>query len=219
MIALAIITICTPTILQTCFRKGKDFSSIPGGNPTLKTLVGGSTSEVKGVVGNQRISSCLAQLQKLDLPREKRRRINRKFVICLAAGQAKAFAKLKKLAKKETAKIIDDFTHDPSSCMGVLKDNIEEVKESMEKKYHATSLTCTCTGNSCCGYCSHQQQCCRPGPQPTTDGLGSKLLRLVKTVAGYVDLVRDTVLVGLLLTITAAWDSSQKASPLSFPTW
>ena len=102
--ALVIVTICAPTILQTCFRKGKDFSSILGGNPTLKTLVGGSTSEVKGVIDDRRISSCLAQLQKLDLPREKRRRINRKFVICLAAGQAKAFAKLKKLAKPKTAK-------------------------------------------------------------------------------------------------------------------
>ena len=68
--ALVIVTVFSPMILQTCFRKGKDFSSLPGGNPTLKTLVGGSTSEVKGVVGDQRISSCLAQLQKLDLPRE-----------------------------------------------------------------------------------------------------------------------------------------------------
>ena len=103
---LSIATICASTILQTCYRKGKDISSLSGGNSTLKTLVGGSTTEVKGVIGDRRISSCLAQLQKLDLPREKRRRINRKFVICLAAGQAKAFAKLKKLARKETAKQI-----------------------------------------------------------------------------------------------------------------
>lgn len=155
------------------------------------------------MIGDRRISSCLAQLQKLDLPREKRRRINRKFVICLAAGQAKAFTKLKKLAKQKTAQqVIDDFTHSPSSCKGQLKDNIEDLKECMEKKYHATSFTCTCSGNSCCGCCRYQQQCCKPGPQPTTEELGSKLFRLVKTIASYVDLVRDTVLVGLLLTIT-----------------
>ena len=106
--------------------------------------MGGSTAEVKEVIGDRRISSCLAQLQKLDLPREKRRRINRKFVVCLAAGQAKAFAQLKKLAKKETKQVIDDFTHSPSSCTGILSNNIEDLKESMEKKYHATSFTCTC---------------------------------------------------------------------------
>ena len=72
----------------------------------------------------------MAQLQKLDLPREKRRRINRKFVICIATGEAKAFAKLKKLAKQKTAQqVIDDFTHSPSSCNGRLKDSIEELKE------------------------------------------------------------------------------------------
>mgnify|MGYP003321875175 CR=1 FL=1 len=169
--------------------------------------MGGSTTEVKGVIGDRRISSCLAQLQKLDLPREKRRRINRKFVVCLAAGQAKAFAKLKKLAKQKTAQqVIEDFTHSATSCKGQLKDNIEDLKDSVEKKYNAMSCTCS-TGNGCCGRCSYQRQCCKPGPQPTRDGLGSKLFRLVKTIAKYVDLVRDTVLVGLLITLTAFFSS------------
>ena len=168
----------------------------------MKTLVDGSTTEVKGVIGDRRISSCLAQLQKLDLPREKRRRINRKFVVCLAAGQAKAFAKLKKLAKQKTAQqVIDDFTHSPSSCKGKMKDNIEDLKDSVEKKYNTMSCTCS-TGNGCCGRCNYQQQFCKPGPKPTTDGLGTKLFRLVKTIASYVDVVRDSVLVGLLITIT-----------------
>merc|ERR1719458_558669 len=204
---LSIATICASTILQTCYRRGKDISSLSGGNSTLKTLVDGSTTEVKEVIDDRRISSCLAQLQKLDLPREKRRRINRKFVICLAAGQAKAFAKLKKLAKQKTAQqVIEDFTHPATSCKGQLKDNIEDLKDSVEKKYNAMSCTCS-TGNGCCGRCSYQRQCCKPGPQPTTDGLGSKLFRLVKTIAKYVDLVRDTVLVGLLITLTAFFSS------------
>ena len=204
---LSIATISASTILQICFRGGKDISSLSGGSSTLKTLVGGSTTEVKGVIGDRRISSCLAQLQKLDLPREKRRRINRKFVICLAAGQAKAFAKLKKLAKQKTAQqVIEDFTHSATSCKGQLKDNIEDLKDSVEKKYNTMSCTCS-TGNGCCGHCSYQRQCCKPGPQPTRDGLGSKLFRLVKTIANYVDVVRDTVLVGLLITLTAFFSS------------
>ena len=101
-------------ILPTFYRNG--FSALPGGNTILKIFVDGSTTEVKKVIAEQKISSSLAQLQKLDLPRERRRRINRKIVISLAAGQAKAFAKLKRLARKETAQqVIDDFTHSPSS--------------------------------------------------------------------------------------------------------
>ena len=187
-------------ILPTCFRNG--FSTLPGGSTILKTLVDGSTTEVQELIREQQISSSLAQLQKLDLPREKRRMINRKIVISLAAGQAKAFARLKRLARRKTSQeIIDDFTHSPASWMGRLKDTIEDLKDSMEKKYHAMSCTCS-TGNGCCGRCRYQWQCCKPGPQPTTDGLGSRLLRLLKTTASYMDLVRDTILVGLLITIT-----------------
>ena len=77
---------------------------------TLKTLIEGSPAEVRRLIAEQKISSSLAQLQKLDLPRQTRRKINRKIVICLAVGQAKAFAKLKKLATKEAAQqIIDDL--------------------------------------------------------------------------------------------------------------
>ena len=160
---LSIATICASSILLICFRKGKDFSCrFPGGNSTLKTLVSGSPTEVKEVIGDRRISSCLAQLQKLDLPREERRRINRKFVICLAAGQAKAFARLKKLAKQKTAQqVIDDFTHTPSSCKGKLKDNIDDLKE------HYHSISCNCVGTMK-GDHVYEHQCCKPGPQPTT---------------------------------------------------
>ena len=173
-----------------------------GGNTTLKILVDGSNADVKDAICNQKISPSLAQLQKLDLPREKRRRVNRKIVICLAVGQAKAFAKLKRLAGKETARqVIEDCTHSSSSCMGRLKDNIEDVKNSMEKNYHAMSCSCS-TGNGCSGRCRYRHQFCKPGPQPTTDGLGSKLSRVLKSIASYVDFVRDSVLVGLLITIT-----------------
>ena len=58
----------------------------PGGNTILKTFVDGSTAELKEVLDKQKISSTLAQLQKLDLPRERRRSLNRKIVISLAAG-------------------------------------------------------------------------------------------------------------------------------------
>ena len=168
MTVLVIVSICAPTILQTCFRNGKNFPTLPGGSTTLKTLVDSSTSEMKKVIGEQKISSSLAQLQKLDLPRERRRGINRKFVNCLAAGNAKAFGRLKKIATSETAEqIIADFTHSPS-CRSKLRDTIEDLKHSMKKKYQA--------------------MCCQPGPQPTTDGLGSLICRLLRTTVSYVDI-------------------------------
>ena len=44
--------------------------------------------------------------------------------------------------------------------------------------------------------------CCKLGPQPTTDGLGSKLFRVLKANVSYIDIVRDTILVGILIKIT-----------------
>ena len=164
---IAIAAYFASPILQICFRNGKDFQAPPGCDTTLKILVEGSTAEVRKLIAERRISSSLAQLQKLDLPRERRRRINRKIVVSLAAGQAKAFAKLKRLARKETAQaMIDDFTHSPDSCIGLVKDTIEDLKDSMKEKYDAMSCSCSCsgngcsTGNGCCGRCRYQVQCC-----------------------------------------------------------
>ena len=156
---------------------------------------------MKEVIGREKISSSLALLQKLDLPRERRRRINRKIVICLAAGQAKAFAKLRTMSGKETSQqIIDDFTHSPSSWVGKFKDSTEDLKDSMKRKYHDMSCTFS-TEKVCSGRCGYKQQCCRPGPQPRTDGLVSFLSRLGKMIVPYVDLVKDTILVVLLMNI------------------
>ena len=73
--ALVIVSITAPLVLRTCFRGGKDFQGRPGQDKTLKTLVEGSPAEVEKLLDEEKISSSLAQLQKLDLPREKRRRI------------------------------------------------------------------------------------------------------------------------------------------------
>ena len=133
--SLVFITACTPLILRTCFRNGKDFSAPRGVSTTLKTLIEGSPAEVRRLIAEQKISSSLAQLQKLDLPRQTRRKINRKIVICLAVGQAKAFAKLKKLATKEAAQqVIEDYTHDPTSCWGKIKDYAEDLKDFVVRK-------------------------------------------------------------------------------------
>ena len=43
---------------------------------TLKTLIEGLPAELKKLIAEQNISSSLAQLQKLDLPRQRRRKIN-----------------------------------------------------------------------------------------------------------------------------------------------
>ena len=135
---------------------GEDVPTPPGSNTTLKTLVEGSAAEVKKVISRQGVKASITQLQKLELPRETRRRRNRMFIRCLADSQAKAFAELKKFPNKETAQqLIEDFTHSPNSTVGQLKDTTEDLKDSLKRKYHAMSCTCS-RGEGCCGRCSFQ---------------------------------------------------------------
>ena len=176
--SLVMVTIAFSMILMTFFRNG--FSALPGSNTILKIFVNGSTSEVKRVIDEQTVRSTLAQLQKLDLPKERRRRINRKIVRSLAPGQAEAFAKLKKLVRRETSQeIMDDFTHSSTSLKGKLKDATGDLKDFMKKKYHNIF-----------------------GQRPTTYGLGSKIIGLLKMTVTYIDVVRDTILVAILIKIT-----------------
>ena len=153
------------------------------------------------MISRQGVKASITQLQKLELPREVRRRRNRMFVRCLADTQAQAFTRLKGFPNKETSlQIMEDFTHSTSSCMANLKDTIEDKKDTMKTKYDAMSCTCS-TGQGCCGRCRYQVQCCKPGPQPTRDGLGSKISRTLKMVATYVDLVRDIFLVVFIISL------------------
>ena len=97
------------------------------------------------MIAERRISSSLAQLQKLDLPRERRRRINRKIVLSLAAGQARSFAKLKRLVRRETARqVIDDYNYSAASFNGKLTDALDDLKATMQKNCRA--LQCTYLG-------------------------------------------------------------------------
>ena len=58
------------------------------------------------------------------------------FVHCLADTQAQAFIRLKAFPNKETSsQIMEDFNHSPDSCMGSMNDTIEDLKDSMKKKY------------------------------------------------------------------------------------
>ena len=197
--AFVLVSTFAASMLKTCFGTGKDVPTPLGSSTVLKTLVGGSAAEVKKVISRKGIKASITQLQKLELPREVRRRRNRIFVRCLADSQAKAFTKLKGFPNKETCQqIMDDFTHSPS-CMGKLKDTIENQKDAMKKKYHA--CTCTLDIRGINGHCRYEQQCCKPGPQPTTDGLGSIFSRIRKMVASYVDLVRDIILVVFIIDL------------------
>ena len=129
-----------PSILKNCFGTARNFPTSLGSNTILKTLVEGSAAEVKKVISRQGVRASITQLQKLELPRETRRRRNHIFVRCLADSQTKAFAKLKRFPNKETARqLVDDFTHSPSSSMGKLKDTIEDLKDSVKRKYHVIS--------------------------------------------------------------------------------
>ena len=145
MAALVIVSITAPLVLRNCFRGGKDFQGRPGQDKTLKTLVEGSPAEVEKLLDEEKISSSLAQLQKLDLPRERRRRINRKIVLSLAAGQARSFAKLKRLVRRETARqVIDDYNYSAASFNGKLTDALDDLKATMQKNCRA--LQCTYLG-------------------------------------------------------------------------
>ena len=108
-------TLAAP-ILKLCFGTGKEVPLQSGTTSILSTLVKGSVAEVKKVISRQGVKAAITQLQKLELPREERRRRNHLFVRCLADRQAEAFIKLKKLPNKEGAQqIVDDFTHSPTS--------------------------------------------------------------------------------------------------------
>ena len=189
-------------MLKASFGTGKDVAALLGLNTILKILVKGSAAEVKKVISRQGVKASITQLQKLELPRETRRRRNRLFVRCLADTQAKAFAKLKGFPNKETSsQIMDDFTHSPSSCMGKLKDSIEDLKDAMKEMYDAIYCKCTVDMGSKKGDKTYQHQFCKPGPQPTTDGLGSKISATLKSVVTYVDLVRDICLVVFIVDL------------------
>ena len=201
--AFLLVSTFARSILETCFGTGKKVSTPSGSNTTLKTLVESSAAEVKRVISRHGVKASITQLQHLELPREMRRRRNRMFIHCLADRQTKALNKLKKFPNKETVQqLIDDFTHSPSSSMGKLKDTTEDLKDSLKRKYHAMSCTCS-TGNGCCGHCRYERQCCKPGPQPTEDRLGSRLSRMRKMVVPYVDLVKDTFLVVFMIDATS----------------
>ena len=119
---LLLITMFASSIcFGTCWGTGNDVPTSPGTNTVLKTLVEGSQTEMKEVIGRPGIKASIIQLQHLELPRDKRRRRNRRLMRCLADRQAKAFAKLKQLASLEAcSQIIDDFTYSPS-CTDLLR--------------------------------------------------------------------------------------------------
>ena len=93
-------TLAAP-ILKLCFGTGEQLSPLSGTSNILRTLVKGSAAEVKKVISRQGVKAAITQLQKLELPREERRRRNRLFVRCLADTQGKAFSRLKKFPNKE----------------------------------------------------------------------------------------------------------------------
>ena len=216
MVALVFISVCTPHLLQICFRRGRNFTAPEDANTTLKTLVEGTSEDVKEVLEEERnISSSLAQLQKLNLPSEKRRKINRKIVICLAAGQARAFAKLKKLARADTAgRIVEDLNY--PTCKARLEDFIEAQKQKYDRSSCKERLDDFIEAQkqkydrSCCKerfevFIENQKQkyerwCCKP--QPESDGPFGKLLRWLKMAVPFVDVVRDLTLVAILIAMT-----------------
>ena len=106
----------------------------------MRTLVKGSAAEVKKVISRQGVRASITQLQNLELPRKERQRRNHVLVHCLGNSKAEAFIKLKKVPNKEAVQqVLDDFNHD--SCMGKVKDVMEDRKDRAKKFYH--KMTCT----------------------------------------------------------------------------
>ena len=129
LVSFVLISALAASALKFCFGTDKEVPLGSGTTSILRTLVKGSAAEVKKVISRQGVKAAITQLQKLELPREERRRRNRLFVRCLADRQAEAFIKLKKLPNKEAAQqIVDDVTRTPSSCLGKKKDAIDDLK-------------------------------------------------------------------------------------------
>ena len=133
------------------------------------------------MISRQGVRASITQLQKLELPRKERQKRNHVLVHCLGRTQAEAFIKLKEVPNKEAAQqVLDDFNHDPSSCMGKVKDLIADMKDRVKDFYQ--KLTCTFSTGKCFrGRCSYKVRICKPGPQPSTQGIGSSLKILLKS--------------------------------------
>ena len=80
IVACVLISQLAAPVFKRCFGTGKDVSALPGLSPLLKILVRGSAAEVKRVISRQGIKASITQLQKLELPRETRRKRNCLFV-------------------------------------------------------------------------------------------------------------------------------------------
>ena len=101
LVVLVLVSTLAAPMLKLCFGTGKEVPLRSGTTTILSTLVKGSAAEVKKVISRQGVKAAITQLQKLELPREERRRRNRLFVRCLADTQGKAFSRLKKFPNKE----------------------------------------------------------------------------------------------------------------------
>ena len=188
LVTLVLVSFIAGPVLELCFGSGRELSSSSGVNDILKTLVKGTTDEVKQVISRQGVKASITQLQKLELPREVRRTRNRIFVRCLADGQAKAFTKLKKFPNKEAVQqVLDDHSHSAFSCKGKLQDSAQDLKDSVTRKCNST-----------------------------TEGVFSKLTTLRKIATSYTDLVRDVVLVVLLIVSTTGGSGLLSADILLF---
>ena len=163
-VTLLVCVILTTLLLSLIFRRvfqrdRTSNGSMIANDDILKVLAEGSDLEMKEAIADPRIKVSIIQMQHLGLSREARRRMNKRFALSLADTQAESSIAMKKRISQETCmKIIEDFSHRPS-CMGSIKDAMEDLITFIKKKYgSAINWTCNCC-TDCCGQCYHGQIC------------------------------------------------------------
>ena len=129
------------------------------------------------------VGQAMAQVQKLGLDREVRRKVNQRFLMCLVQlfdEIAAAVVWLKTHVDPEIGGLIlKDYDHTDTKIVDWLEDQVEAMKKA----------------------CGSLTMCKNSGTSKTNINWAGFFLRFFKMIRIYLDLIKDTVLAGLLIQI------------------
>ena len=132
---------------------------------------------------NSRVGQAMAQVQKLGLDRDERRKVNKRFLHSLTKllnDKATAIIWLKTNFENETAsQVIEDHEHTDTMMADWLEDNVEAAKKAW----------------------GSLNMCQDSGKTKFNINWSGFILRFIKIFISYLDLTKDTILAGLLIHI------------------
>ena len=203
--ALAVVSVSCPPLLSRVFGSknySRSSSSSRDVTTIIKTLIEGSTNDVKAAVLSPNFYLCVTQMQHLDLPRDVRRGRNKQLVFCLGESQTTAFIVMKERMNMETAQLIIQDFRNSNTKLEKLADSVEDLKTLIKKRYDEAKCVVTFKDLSC-GHFNTERTCmrCTEGPKQTSDGLGAFLTTFGKVLLSYLDVTKDTALVIKLITL------------------